>query len=386
VLERRKNIAKDGVEMLEVKDVSKVVDNKAILKGINMKVYEDAITVILGPTGSGKTTLLRIIAGVEEPTSGRIFLDGKDITDLAPKDRNVAIVFQEYCLYPHLTAYENIASPLRAAKIGEKEIEERVKRVAATLGITDILGKLPRETSGGQRQRIAIARALVKDAKVCMLDEPLTNLDYKIRETMREEIREIFKRTKGKIIIYSTPDPLDALLLADYTCVMRNGVIEQMGKNKEVYNKPKNLFVAKYYSYPPMNVIIGQIEKLNGKAMLKTPWFKMSIEGWSGPLNKDVAVGFRCEQLEIVPAGSKVDMKLPSDKLKVATVHRIGTEHLIQLWTADKNILYALTPGDVRLEVNETVDVLFHIDKLWLFDKETEEFLGRIYEGSAIHD
>lgn len=372
--------------MLEIKGVSKIVNGKTILKDINMEIYEDAITVMLGPTGSGKTTLLRIIAGVEEPTTGRIFLDGKDITDLAPKDRNVAIVFQEYCLYPHMTAYENIASPLKAAKISEKEIEERVKRVAATLGITDILHKLPRETSGGQRQRIAIARALVKNAKVCMLDEPLTNLDYKIRETMREELKEIFKRTKGKIIIYSTPDPLDALLLADYTCVMRNGLIEQMGKNEEIYNKPKNLFVAKYYSYPPMNIIDGQIKKLNGKTMLKTSQFEMMIENWNGPPSKEVAIGFRCEQLEIVPTNSKVNTKLPSRRLRIATVHRIGTEYLVQLRTADNNILYALAREDMSLKADGTVDAVFHLDRLLIFDKETEELLGRVQGGICFHD
>lgn len=369
------------VGILKIKNVSKIVNGKTILKNVNMEVYEDAITVILGPTGSGKTTLLRIIAGVEEPTSGRIYLDNRDITDVAPKDRNVALVFQEYCLYPHMTAYDNIASPLRAAKLSEKEIEEKIKKVASFLGITDILHKLPRETSGGQRQRIAIARALVKDAKVCMLDEPLTNLDYKIRETMREELKEIFKRAKGKIIIYSTPDPLDALLLADYVCVMRNGVIEQMGRSEEVYNNPKNLFIARYYSHPPMNIIYGRIEKSNNKILVKTSHFKVEIDKWNGPINKDVAVGFRCEQLELIPRGSKVNTKLPVDKLRVMTVHRIGTECLVQVLTANNDILYTITPGDIMLGVGEPVNAVFHPDKLWIFDRETEELLGRIEEG-----
>lgn len=368
--------------MLELKRISKAFDGKYVLKDINMKIYEDSITVILGPTGSGKTTLLKIIAGIEEPTSGQVILDGRDITHLHPKERNVAIVFQEYCLYPHMTAYENIASPLRARKCSQEEIDKKVKEVANMLGISEILHKLPKETSGGQRQRIAIARALVKDAKVCMLDEPLTNLDYKIRETLREELKRIFRRVKGKIILFATPDPLDALLLGDYVCILHKGRIEQMGEGKEVYNRPRNLFVAQYFSYPPMNLIEGKIEKSEGKVYIKTPEFEIGPIKPIESTSTEVTIGLRSHQLEIATNQPKD----PSAKLEVATVHRIGIEYLIQLRTSDNKVLYAVYDGANTIKEGEQVNVVFRLDNIWIFDRETGNLIDVLTKEDISHD
>jgi len=241
---------------------------KNVLKDISLEVTDRSVTSLLAPTGFGKTTILRIIAGVEKPDTGRVYFGNKDVTELPTQKRNVAMVFQSFALYPNMTVYENIASPLKIMGLNQVDIEKRVKKQMESLKIQDLVSKTPHELSGGERQRVAIARALVKGADVYLMDEPLTNLDYKIRESMRVELKEIFREIKGSII-FATPDPREVLSMSTHVAFLQNGTIGQYGTALDVYNHPKNVEVGMYYGYPPMNIFNGQFVEKDGKCFLR---------------------------------------------------------------------------------------------------------------------
>jgi len=246
---------------VEVKELSKVFPPKVqALREVSFKIRSGDFFVILGPSGSGKTTLLRIIAGLEVPTAGRVLIDGRTVVDadnniyIEPKDRNVGMVFQNWALYPHMTAYDNIAFPLRVQRLSKQEIDRRVKEVAEALGIRDLLHRKPGHMSGGQQQRVALARALVKRPQVLLLDEPFSNLDARIRVTAREFVKEIQKEL-GITTILVTHDQADAFAAGNRIVVLRNGIVQQEGTPKELYESPKNVFVANFIGDPPMNIV-----------------------------------------------------------------------------------------------------------------------------------
>jgi len=253
---------------LFIKDITKTFRGVKILDNVNFRVKSGEVTVLLGPSGAGKTTLLRIIAGTESPDSGRIYIDGEDITEKPPKDREVGMVFQTFALYPHLTVFENIASPLRAKKVPEDEIRRRVNEVAGLLGITHVLHKRPQECSGGEAQRVVIARALVKNPRICLFDEPLTNLDYKVREVLRIELKRIFKEL-GMTVIYATPNPEEAAALGTSLIHLRNGKIVQTGPVKECFKYPKDVEAFANYSPYGVNVLEAKCMRENGKKVLR---------------------------------------------------------------------------------------------------------------------
>ncbi len=244
-----------------IENLSKVFPpNVRALDNVSFKIKLKEFFVILGPSGSGKTTLLRIIAGLEVPTKGRVIIGDKVVVDaekgiyVEPKDRNIGMVFQNWALYPHMTAYENIAFPLRIKKLPRNEIDRLVKEVAEALGISDLLNRKPAHMSGGQQQRVALARALAKQPDVLLLDEPFSNLDARIRVTAREFVKEIQKKL-GITTILVTHDQADAFAVGDRIMVLRNGVVQQLGKPNELYNEPRNLFVANFIGDPPINII-----------------------------------------------------------------------------------------------------------------------------------
>ncbi len=257
-----------------VENLSKVFPpNVKALDNVSFRIKPKEFFVILGPSGSGKTTLLRIIAGLEVPTKGKVIIGDRVVVDaekgvyIEPKDRNIGMVFQNWALYPHMTAYENIAFPLRIKRLPKDEIDRRVKEVAEALGIRDLLNRKPAHMSGGQQQRVALARALAKQPDVLLLDEPFSNLDARIRVTAREFVREIQKKL-GITTILVTHDQADAFAVGDRIMVLRSGVIQQLGKPKELYDEPRNLFVANFIGDPPMNIIkvdLGNkiVQKLN---------------------------------------------------------------------------------------------------------------------------
>jgi glycerol transport system ATP-binding protein len=241
--------------MLELIDVTKVVAGQAHLQPTNLVLERGSLNVLLGPTLSGKTTLLRLMAGLEKPSTGKVRFDGKDVTGVPVQARNVAMVYQQFINYPSMTVYNNIASPLKVAGESYDVIDREVKKVAELMRLTPYLDRQPLSLSGGQQQRTALARAIVKNASLVLLDEPLANLDYKLREEMREELPKIFAAT-GSIFVYATTEPSEALLLGGNTATMHEGRVSQFGKTISVYRQPHDLTTAKTFADPPMNTIV----------------------------------------------------------------------------------------------------------------------------------
>ena len=343
-----------------------------VLDDISFEVTDKSVTSLLAPTGVGKTTLLRIIAGVEIPDGGKVYFGGTDVTELPTQRRNVAMVFQSFALYPNLNVYENIASPLRLMKLSRDDIRKRVDKQADSLGITPLLRKYPKELSGGERQRVAIARALVKEADVYLLDEPLTNLDYKIRESMRMELRQIFSEIEGSII-YATPDPREVLAISTHVAFLQSGKIGQYGATLDVYNKPKNVSVGTYYGYPPMNMIeCRKIEK-NGKAYLSL-FDEIDLD--ITHLKKQ----FEAEELYVVglrPNDLRLDEIERSGMVSFSPIAMlseiIGSETIV--YVKHKNAeMRMLVPKLVKYE-GQTIKVFLDPAKIYVFGKQSGELI-----------
>lgn len=284
--------------MLELRDIKKTFAGKAILKGINLNCNEGEFIVLVGPSGCGKTTLIRIIAGLEELDSGSIIYKNQEISKLAPKDRKLAMVFQNYALYPHKTVFENIAFPLKIAQVPAKLIKTKVESLAARLELTEYLSRKPKELSGGQRQRVALARAMAKDPEIFLLDEPLSNLDAKLRMQMRHEIFKLRKDSKATFI-YVTHDQVEALSLGDRIVVMKDGQIEQIGSPQEIYSKPASPFVASFIGSPGANLL--SLKNFPGLVAIRPEFLSLS------PGNG------HCEKIEI----------------KIQNIEMLGQEYLI---------------------------------------------------------
>ncbi|MDD7363020.1 MAG: sn-glycerol-3-phosphate ABC transporter ATP-binding protein UgpC [Peptoniphilus sp.] len=275
---------------LNLQGITKVYDDGTrALEDINFSVKDRELLALLGPSGCGKSTLLRIIAGLEEATEGEIFLDGRDIADVEPKDRDIAMVFQSYALYPHLDVYENMAFGLKIRKTPKEEIERKVSRAAEALELEDILKKKPGALSGGQRQRVALGRAMVRDPKVFLMDEPLSNLDAKLRVQMRHEIVEL-QRDLGVAMVYVTHDQTEAMTMADRIVVLDKGKIQQIGTPTEIYKRPENLFVASFIGSVTMN-FLGEREGRES-LLLSLPTF-----------DEEVVLGIRPENLRMAEGG-----------------------------------------------------------------------------------
>ncbi|WP_027487642.1 ABC transporter ATP-binding protein [Allorhizobium undicola] len=251
--------------MLELRDLSKVVAGDIHLHPTTLTLQRGSLNVLLGPTLAGKTSLMRLMAGLDKPSSGQIFFDGKDVTGVRVQDRSVAMVYQQFINYPALTVYENIASPLRIRKVERAEIDRQVRRAADLLKLTPYLERTPLNLSGGQQQRTALARAIVKQASLVLLDEPLANLDYKLREELREELPKIFAES-GAIFVYATTEPSEALLLGGNTATLSQGRITQFGPTIDVYRRPQDLLTARIFADPPLNTV--EAERRGGAFMI----------------------------------------------------------------------------------------------------------------------
>ncbi|HVX83144.1 MAG: ABC transporter ATP-binding protein [Devosia sp.] len=243
---------------VSINNVGKYYGSFEALKGVSVDIADGEFVILVGPSGCGKSTLLRMIAGLEDITSGEVEIGNRVVNDLPPKARDIAMVFQNYALYPHMTVAQNMAFSLKLAKVPKPEIEQKVNRAAEILGLQSLLGRHPRQLSGGQRQRVAMGRAIVRDPQVFLFDEPLSNLDAKLRVQMRSEIKELHQRLKTTTI-YVTHDQIEAMTMADKIVVMHDGIIEQIGSPLELYDRPKNLFVAGFIGSPAMNFINGTL-------------------------------------------------------------------------------------------------------------------------------
>ncbi len=355
-------------------NITKRFGDVVALNRVSFEVGDGEFFALLGPSGSGKTTTLRIIAGLEQPEEGELYIDDQLVNDVHPKDRNVAMVFQNYALYPHMTVFENIAFPLNVRKrelgLTNEEIRRRVHEVARLLQIENLLERYPRQLSGGQQQRVALARALIRKPKVWLLDEPLSNLDAKLRLTMRSELKRLQKTLKITAI-YVTHDQVEAMSMADRVAVMNSGVILQVGSPTELYRRPKDVFVATFIGIPSMNIIECELIDEGGSTYLKCRGIKHELEAeLVNSLRKnlsgnEVLLGIRPENICISSGQEGI-------KGKVVISETLGAEQVLTLEVGG-NIIKAKAPSDKRFRIDEEVNLVFDWRKMHLFDAKTQK-------------
>ncbi len=354
------------------------------VKDMNLEIKDGEFMVLLGPSGCGKTTTLRMISGLEEPSEGRIFIGDRLVADpeggvfVPPKDRDIAMVFQSYALYPHMTVYDNIAFPLKLRKIPKQEIEERVREVAELLGLTDLLKRKPRELSGGQRQRVALGRAIVRKPQVFLMDEPLSNLDAKLRVKMRAELKKLQKQL-GVTTIYVTHDQVEAMTMGDRVAVINQGLLQQVGTPDEVYDRPANIFVGGFIGSPPMNFIDASIAEDGagvwanfGEFRLKFMEDQAEVLREANLIGKEALFGIRPEDIY---DAMFAQVKVPGEnmaKARVEIVENLGSEKIVHLRVGDITFLGSFH-SESKVREGQEVDVVFDMKKVHVFDKKTEK-------------
>ncbi|MDE2790724.1 MAG: ABC transporter ATP-binding protein [Paracoccaceae bacterium] len=324
---------------------------------LNLSIADREFLVLLGPSGCGKTTTMRMIAGLEEATEGEISIDGKVVNDLEPKDRDVAMVFQSYALYPNMNAYENIRFPLMVRKVDASTHEDRVMRAARMVELTEFLHRKPAELSGGQRQRVALARAIVREPNVFLMDEPLSNLDAKLRVSTRAQIKNLSHELQVTTI-YVTHDQIEAMTLADRVVVMKAGVAQQVGTPTEIYDRPANTFVAGFIGSPAMNLLEGRLE---GGAFRAE---NVDISGMDAP-DGDVVLGFRAEDASVSGADADGQIRAP-----VFTLELLGDATMITL-RAGGTLISVKAAKDFRIEIGQTVSISVPVRICHLFDRQS---------------
>ena len=356
---------------VSLKNISKSYDGESkVVDNISFEIKDREFVVLVGPSGCGKTTTLRMIAGLEEITDGKITIDEKVVNDLQAKDRDIAMVFQNYALYPHLSVYDNMAFSLKIRKADKNEIDERVKEAAQILDIESLLKRKPKALSGGQRQRVAVGRSIVRDPKVFLFDEPLSNLDAKLRVQMRAEISSLHKRLNATMV-YVTHDQVEAMTMADKIVVMKDGIIMQIGAPLELYNNPDNAFVAGFIGSPPMNFIQMTVDLSGQKILLDEGDYKLEVpedfrellEPYNG---KKINFGTRPENFQYSEDYSENESIIT----KVLIVEQLGEE--IHLHTENKNgKIIAKLPPSLSFETGDTVYLKPDMNHIKLFDIET---------------
>ena len=359
-----------------LKNISKVYDGgNTAVKDVNVEIKDKEFVVLVGPSGCGKSTTLRMIAGLEEITNGELFIDGKKVNDVSPKDRDIAMVFQNYALYPHMTVFENMAFGLKLRKFPKEEIKTRVNDAAKILGLEDYLNRKPKALSGGQRQRVAVGRAIVRKPKVFLFDEPLSNLDAKLRVQMRTEISKLH-HSLGATMIYVTHDQTEAMTMGDKIVVMKDGVVNQIDSPLNLYNFPTNKFVAGFIGSPSMNFISGTVAKENclnfkstgGNLVIKLPAeFNARLDKY---INKTIWLGIRPEDIYDM-ASTSVRPSFSNHEFSLEVVEPMGNE-IFLYFQVDGNQFTARIPAREKPEPNTKRTLYFDTEKLHFFDTETE--------------
>jgi multiple sugar transport system ATP-binding protein len=367
---------------VKLTNVQKVYDNKVIaVNDFNLEIADKEFVVFVGPSGCGKSTTLRMIAGLEEISGGTIEIDGEVVNDLQPKDRNIAMVFQNYALYPHMTVYDNIAFSLRLKKVAEDEVYERVTKAANVLGISEYLMRKPRALSGGQRQRVAIGRAMVRDSKVFLMDEPLSNLDAKLRNQMRAEII-LLRQQLDTTFVYVTHDQTEAMTLGDRIVIMKDGFIQQVGTPTEVFERPSNLFVAEFIGAPKMNIMRTNLVVENGKYYVTPFGSKIEVDGENGELLKkkgikagEILLGVRPEHINLVSnaASNTINGHLLVNEMMGSELHLHvavdeATKIIARIPTVDLSY-----DERANLKNGHPVSLTFPGKVMYFFDIETEK-------------
>ena len=355
---------------LEIDNVSKKYGNTQAVNGVSLKVTSGTFTVILGPSGSGKTTLLRCVAGFERPDSGSISIDGTPVTDLPPRERDLAMVFQSYALFPLMTIHDNIGFPLKVRNVPKAEIDARVKEVADPLVIKHLLEKKPNQLSGGEQQRAALGRAIVRQPNALLMDEPLTSLDAPLRAQMRTELKRIRRETK-MTAIYVTHDQAEAMGLADMIAIMSEGKLMQYGPPLEVYSKPKNSFVAGFVGNPPTNILTAKFSVDGSGGILKVDQASIHIDSSTAKMIRDkvgdgaeVLVGVRPEDIEVITS-----RKSESDlEIVVESMEPLGSSIVVSSLVDDKIFRLVLPPQNV-VEPGNHLWLKWEANKMHIFDK-----------------
>ena len=375
---------------IKLEHITKRFGDVVAVDDVNLEIHDQEFVVFVGPSGCGKTTTLRAIAGLEHPDEGDIFIDGNRVNTLSPADRDIAFVFQFYALYPHLTVYDNIAFPLKAVKAPKSEIQERVKEVAAILQIQTMLDRKPSHLSGGEMQRVALGRAMVRRPKAFLMDEPMSNLDAKLRVDMRTELKRLQHRL-GATTIFVTHDQVEAMSMADRIVIMHQGSLQQIGTPQEVYNQPQTVFVAQFMGSPSMNLINGKVQAQTGLNPDSSEegepalhlnhtdvWIELSAEQISRIGQSDeIIFGVRPEHIVV----SKEPME-QGCKASVHLVEALGSVNIIDIFlgenpeTGDLVLLRARTHPAFKPDVGQSVWFDFDAKQIRLFDRQTEQVIA----------
>ncbi|MFW5838645.1 MAG: ABC transporter ATP-binding protein [Bacillota bacterium] len=359
---------------LTFKDIKKVYTEGAdpAVDEFNLEIKDKEFVVFVGPSGCGKSTTLRMVAGLEDITAGELYIDDHLVNDVAPKNRDIAMVFQSYALYPHMTVYNNMAFGLKLRKEPRDQIDEKVQRAANILGLTEYLDRKPKALSGGQRQRVALGRAIVRNAKVFLMDEPLSNLDAKLRVQMRGEIIKLHKKIETTTI-YVTHDQIEAMTMADRIVVMKDGFIQQVGAPKEIYDNPNNIFVGGFIGTPPMNFFKGNITEegmFSCEGMsVQTPKKQMDLLKKRGYLGKEVIMGIRPEDIHDNDAMRKKHAESVV-KFKVDVAELLGSETSVFAKVGDNDVT-AMIDARADIEIGDELEMALDMSKSHFFDIET---------------
>ncbi|MEW5942107.1 MAG: ABC transporter ATP-binding protein [Chloroflexota bacterium] len=355
--------------------VTKDFGNMKAVNDLSFKIEDQEFLVLVGPSGCGKTTALRLLAGLEEISGGQILIGDRVVNDIAPKDRDIAMVFQSYALYPHLSVYDNMAFGLKLRKMPKAEIQKRVQEAADVLGLQDLLNRKPRQLSGGQRQRVAVGRAIVREPKVFLFDEPLSNLDAKLRVETRANISKLHQRL-ATTFIYVTHDQVEAMTMATRIAVINRGELQQIDTPQTLYDKPNNLFVAGFIGSPAMNFFPAKMKKDQGKLFVETDAFTVQIPQeraapYMGHEGRKVIFGIRPEDIhnpDFTPPNIHTE-KVPA---KVDVIELMGNEIVLYLVSGPNNYVARVDPRS-HYRVNDQVQIAFNMDRIHIFDAEAEQ-------------
>ena len=350
-----------------LKNISKSYGKVSVIKDLNLEIIDKEFMVFVGPSGCGKSTLLRIIAGLEDIQGGEVYIDEKVVNNLHPKDRDIAMVFQNYALYPHMSVYENMAFALKIRKMDKNLIREKIENVAKSLNLTEYLNRKPKELSGGQKQRVALGRAMVREPKVFLMDEPLSNLDAKLRVQMRSEIRSLHKKL-DTTFIYVTHDQVEALTMGDRITVLNRGEIQQVATPDEIYNYPENMFVAGFIGSPQMNFINVKVVSENSLSFGdNTIYLSSDLIKRNNLLGKEVIAGIRPEHLSLSECSS-------SNKIEITAgmVEMLGSEKIVH-FELQNHDMSAKLPASVMVAYGDKLCFSPDDNKILLFDKDSQK-------------
>lgn len=368
---------------IKLENISKIYQSKdktetRAVDSINLEIKDKEFLVLVGPSGCGKSTTLRMIAGLEEISEGNLFIDGKLVNDIPPKDRDISIVFQNYALYPHMTAYQNLAFGLKIKKLKKDVIHSRVMKAAKILEIEDLLDRKPKSMSGGQNQRVAIGRAIVRDPKVFLFDEPLSNLDAKLRGQMRVEIAKLHK-TLQTTVVYVTHDQVEAMTLGERIVLLDKGIIQQVDTPVELYNNPRNLFVAGFIGTPTMNFVEGNVVKSNNQLVFKDMSGELKFVLPTGHFLKDhlereIVIGIRSENISNHIDKDASETEYATLDCKIQFIEELGHEIFAFAKLSGKQIVARLK-HDAEIAIGKPTKLFLDINKMHFFDKESGEVI-----------